>query len=36
MAAFLLPSRNSMVRYCTDWKPDAVAEHERNCRYSTA
>ena len=22
IAAFLLPSRNSMVRYCSDWKPD--------------
>src|SRR3546814_6602255 len=38
MPAFLLPSRNSTVRYCSDWKPDdgqigRASCRERVCQY---
>ena len=32
MPAFLLPSRNSSVRYCSDWKPDDAPEHVAELR----
>jgi hypothetical protein len=34
MSAFLLPSRNSITRYWSDWKPDASPSTPRNFTYS--
>ena len=33
-AAFLLPSRNSIARYCADWNPDDVPSAGRKPSYS--
>ena len=34
ISRFLLPSWNSMIRYCSDWKPDASPSTPRNLTYS--